>query len=70
MAVTSPGGLEGVADVDPYRMQWRAWRCPVPARFAASELLPQCPHGLVHAGAAAMPLTVVGMAPRRPNVVT
>jgi hypothetical protein len=41
--VMSPGGLEGIADVDPYRMQWQAWRRPVPARFTAPELLPQCP---------------------------
>jgi hypothetical protein len=43
MAVMSPGGLEGVADVDPYGIQWQAWRRPVPACFTASELLPQCP---------------------------
>jgi hypothetical protein len=24
-AVVSPGGLEGVADVDPYGVQWQAW---------------------------------------------
>jgi hypothetical protein len=42
-AVMSPGGLEGVADVDPYEVQWRAWRRPVPACFTAPELLPQCP---------------------------
>jgi hypothetical protein len=39
----SPGGLEGVADVDPYGMQWQVWRRPVPARFTAPELLPQRP---------------------------
>jgi hypothetical protein len=42
-AVMSPGGLEGAADVDPYGMQWQAWRCPVPARFIVPELLPQRP---------------------------
>jgi hypothetical protein len=42
MAVMSPGGLEGDADVDPYRVQWHAWR-PVPARCTAPELLSQCP---------------------------
>jgi hypothetical protein len=42
MAVMSPGGLEGVADVDPYEIQWQAWRRPVPACFTAPELLPQC----------------------------
>jgi hypothetical protein len=26
MAVMSPGGLEGVADVDPYGIQWQGWR--------------------------------------------
>jgi hypothetical protein len=40
MAVMSPGGLEGVADVDPYEIQWQAWRRPVPACFTAPELLP------------------------------
>jgi hypothetical protein len=43
MVVMSPGGLEGVADVDPYGIQWQAWRPPVPARPTAPELLPQCP---------------------------
>jgi hypothetical protein len=43
MAAMSPGGLEGIADIDPYRMQWQAWRRPVPACFTASGLLPQCP---------------------------
>jgi hypothetical protein len=42
MAAMSPGGLEGVADVDPYGIQWRAWWRPVPACFTASELLPHC----------------------------
>jgi hypothetical protein len=40
MAVTPLGGLEGVADVDPYGIQWQSWRRPVPARFTAPELLP------------------------------
>jgi hypothetical protein len=43
MVVMSPGGLEGVADVDPYGMQWQVWRRPAPARFIAPKLLPQCP---------------------------
>jgi hypothetical protein len=43
MTVMSPGGLEGVADVDPYGMQWQVWRRPVPARFTALKLLPQRP---------------------------
>jgi hypothetical protein len=38
-----PRRLEGVVDVDPYGIQWRAWRRPVPARSTAPELLPQCP---------------------------
>jgi hypothetical protein len=42
-AVMSPGGFEGVADVDPYGIQWWAWRRPVPTRSTAPELLPQCP---------------------------
>jgi hypothetical protein len=41
-AVMSPGGLEGAADVDPYGAQWRVWQRPIPARFTAPELLPQC----------------------------
>jgi hypothetical protein len=69
-AVISPGGLEEVADVDPYRVQWRAWRRPVPARSTAPELLPQCPARVVRAGAATMSLTVAGMAPRRRNALT
>jgi hypothetical protein len=39
MSVMSSGGLEGVADVDPYEIQWQVWRCPVPARSTAPELL-------------------------------
>jgi hypothetical protein len=42
MVVMSPGGLGGVADVDPYGIQWQVRRRPVPARFTAPELLPQC----------------------------
>jgi hypothetical protein len=42
-AVMSPGGLEGVADVDLYGIQGPARRRPVPARSTAPELLPQCP---------------------------
>jgi hypothetical protein len=70
MAVMSPGGLEGVADVDPYGIQWRAWRRPIPARSTAPELLPQCPAWGCTRGAAAMQLTVAGMVPRRPNAST
>jgi hypothetical protein len=43
MAAMFPGGLEGVADVDPYGIQWRARRRPVPACSTASELLSKCP---------------------------
>jgi hypothetical protein len=28
VAVMSPGGLEGIADVDPYRMQWQVMAAP------------------------------------------
>jgi hypothetical protein len=42
MVVMSPGRFEGIAEVDPYRMQCRAWRRPVPAGFTVPELLPQC----------------------------
>jgi hypothetical protein len=33
----TPGGLEGVADVDLYRTQWQSWRRTVPARFTAPK---------------------------------
>jgi hypothetical protein len=39
----SSDGLEGVADVGPYRAQWQVRRHPVPARSTALELLPQRP---------------------------
>jgi hypothetical protein len=42
-AVMSLGRLEGVADVGLYGAQWQVRQCPVPARFTASELFPQCP---------------------------
>jgi hypothetical protein len=42
-AVISPGGLEGVADVDLYGIQWQVRQRPVPACFTALELSPQCP---------------------------
>jgi hypothetical protein len=70
LAVTSPGGLEGVADVDPYGIQWQAWRRPVPACFTAPALLPQCPAWGCTRGGGRLPLTVVGMAPRRPSITT
>jgi hypothetical protein len=43
MVVMSSGELEGVADVDPYGVQWQVRQRPVPACFTALELLPQCP---------------------------
>jgi hypothetical protein len=70
MTVMTPGRLEGVADVDPYGIQWYSWRRPVPARFTASELLPQCPTWDCTRGGGRLPLTVAGMAPRRPSVTT
>jgi hypothetical protein len=42
-AVMSSGGLEGVADVDPYGAQWQVRQRPVPACVAVPELLPQRP---------------------------
>jgi hypothetical protein len=39
LAVASPGGLEGVADDDPYGIQWQAWRRPVSACLTAPEWL-------------------------------
>jgi hypothetical protein len=70
MAVMSPGGLEGVADVDLYGIQWQAWRRPVPACFTALELLPQCPAWGCTSGGGRLPLTVVGMGHHRPNITT
>jgi hypothetical protein len=73
----SSDGLEGVADVGPYGAQWQVRRRPVPVRSTALGLLPQrwgCCHsaqrGFVRAGAAAMPLTVAGMASHRPSAST
>jgi hypothetical protein len=62
--------LEGAADVGPYRAQWQARRHPVPARFTVLELLPQRLACARTGGAAAMPLTVAGMAPHRPSAFT
>jgi hypothetical protein len=70
MAVMSPGGLEGIADDDPYRMQWQAWRRPAPACLTAPELLSQCPAWGCTRGGSRLPLTVAGMAPHRPNITT
>jgi hypothetical protein len=68
LAVMSPGGLEGVADVDPYGIQWQAWWRPVLTRLTAPELLPQCPAWGCTRGGGRLQLTVVGMAPLRPSV--
>jgi hypothetical protein len=71
MAVMSSDRLEGAADVGPYEAQWQARRRPVPVRSAVPEPLPQHPRvAFVHAGAAAMPSTVAGMASHRPSAST
>jgi hypothetical protein len=70
LAVMSPGGLERVADDDPYRKQWQAWWRPVPACLTAPELLPQCPAWCCMHGGGRLQFTVAGMAPRRPSVMT
>jgi hypothetical protein len=70
LAVLSSGGLEGVADDDPYGIQWQAWWHPVPARLTAPELLPQCPAWYCTRGGGRLQLIVAGMAPRRPSVLT
>jgi hypothetical protein len=36
------GGLEGVADVDPYGAQGQVRQRPVPALVAVPKLFPQC----------------------------
>jgi hypothetical protein len=64
------GGLEGVADDDPYGTQWQAWWHPVLARLTAPELLPQCPAWGCTSGGGRLQLTVAGMAPRRPSILT
>jgi hypothetical protein len=66
----SPGGLEGVADDDPYGIQWQAWRRPVPACLTVSELLPQCPAWCCTRGGGRLQFTVAGMVPRWPSVTT
>jgi hypothetical protein len=35
LAVMLSSGLEGVADIDSYWIQWQSWRHPVPAHFTA-----------------------------------
>jgi hypothetical protein len=39
LAVAFSYGLEVAADIDPYGMQWQAWRRLVPACLTAPELL-------------------------------
>jgi hypothetical protein len=43
MAVMSSDGLEGVADVGPYRAQWQVRRRPVSARSTALGLVATTP---------------------------
>jgi hypothetical protein len=69
LAAMSPGRLEGVADDDPYGIQWQAWWRLVPARLTAPELLPQCPAWDCTRGGGRLQLTVAGMVPRRPSVL-
>jgi hypothetical protein len=70
LAAMSLGGLEGVADDDPYGIQWQAWRRPVPACLTAPELLSQCPAWCCTHGGGRLQLTVAGMASHRPSVMT
>jgi hypothetical protein len=70
LAVMSLGGLEGVADVDPYGIQRQAWWRPVLTRLTAPELLLQCPAWGCTRGGGRLQLTVAGMVPRRPSVTT
>jgi hypothetical protein len=49
MTVMTSGGLEGVADVDPYETQWQSWRRPVPARFTAPKPVITVPDVGLHA---------------------
>jgi hypothetical protein len=37
--MASSDGLEVAIDVDPYGVQWQAWRRPVPACLTAQERL-------------------------------
>jgi hypothetical protein len=70
LAVMSPSVLEGVADDDPYGILWQVWWHPVLARLTAPELLPQCPAWGCTRGGGRLQLTVAGMVPRRPSVMT
>jgi hypothetical protein len=68
LTVASSYGLEVAVDVDPYGVQWQAWRRSVPACSTASEWLQQrqawgCRYGGGRTGS-----TVAGMASRRPSV--
>jgi hypothetical protein len=69
LVVASSGGLEVVVDVDPYRVQRRAWRRPFPARPAAPEWSQQCWAWCCEHGGGRTGPTVVGMASRRPTVM-
>jgi anti-sigma factor RsiW len=68
--VMSSDRLEGVADVGLYEAQRQVRRRPVPARSTVLELLPQRLARAVRAGAAAILLTVAGMASHRPSAST
>jgi hypothetical protein len=65
--VMSSGGLEGVADVGPYRVKWQVRQHPVPACSTRWSCCHSARRGFVLAGAATVLLTVAGMAPRRPS---
>jgi hypothetical protein len=67
MAVVPLDGLEGAADIGSYEAQWQARRRPIPARSTVAT----APGAwFLRAGAAAMPLTVAGMASHRPSAFT
>jgi hypothetical protein len=70
LTVASSDGLEVAVDVDPYGVQWQAWRRPVPACLTAPEWLQQrqawgCKYGGDRTGS-----TVAGLASRRHSVTT
>jgi hypothetical protein len=69
LVVASSDGLEEAVDGDPYGIPWQAWRCSVPARPTALELLQQCPVWCCKHGGDRTGPTVVGMASRRPSVM-
>jgi hypothetical protein len=69
LAVASSDGLEEAADGDPYRIQWQAWRRPVPVRPYGDGVVATVPGVVLQARGDRTGSTVTGMASRRPSVM-